>query len=177
MKINSSARIVSIGGIFSALAVVFQSSPVFLPGIGLALSPFATLPIALAALASTYSGIIALFASALILLFISPQEAAIFLLTTGPLGFALGASYNKGFLKSLAVTGGVLFIGVNILTHVIGIAAFGDLTPDSSLITAAFIFMLFAPFYSCIWIFILNLFVNLLKRTKQFNIFENRTKN
>lgn len=168
MKINSSAQIVSIGSIFTALAVLFHSSPVFLPGIGLVLSPFATLPIALAAVASTYLGITALFSSAFILLFISPEEAVIFLLATGPLGLALGASYNKAFVQSIAITAGTLFIGINILTYVAGIAAFGGLTPSSSLIITAFIFLLFALFYSAIWVFILRFFVDILKRTRQF---------
>ncbi|MDG5789891.1 hypothetical protein QA612_20760 [Evansella sp. AB-P1] len=43
------AKFVCYGGILTAIAVIFQASPVFLPVIGLALSPFSTLPIAIAA--------------------------------------------------------------------------------------------------------------------------------
>lgn len=177
MKVHRSAQIVSIGGILTALAVVLQSSPVFLPGIGFILSPFATLPIALAAVTSTYSGIIALFSSAFILLLISPQEAVIFMLTTGPLGLVLGASYFKGIVRSITVAGITLFIGMNVLTHAAGIAVFGDLTPNSSLITTTFIFILFALLYSAIWASLLRFFVNIFKRTRQFSIFgSNRDK-
>jgi hypothetical protein len=95
MQSNTPARLVSIGGIFAAFAILLQSSPVFLPGIGLLLSPFASLPIALASAASIYLGIITMLSSASILLLISPQEAVIFLLATGLLGLVLGASYNK----------------------------------------------------------------------------------
>lgn len=171
MKVNSPARIVAYGGILTALSVLFHSAPVFLPGIGLALSPFATLSIALAAVASTYSGVIAWFASAIILLLISPQEAVIFLLTTGPLGLVLGAGYNKRIVPSAAAAGGTLFVGINLLKHVAGIAVFGSMTPNDSLLTEAFIFLLFAAVYSIIWLFILRLIISLLLKTGQFEIF------
>lgn len=176
MKINNPAQIVSIGGILTTLAVLFQSLPVFLPGMGLIISPLATLPIALAAVGSTNLGVISLFSSTLILLLISPQEAVIFLFATGLLGLTLGASYNKRITQSIATATITLFIGINILIHIVGIAAFGDLTPDSSLITEAFIIMLFSLIYSGMWIFILRFFVSIFKKTKHFSIFQSKQK-
>ena len=121
MKINNPAQIVSIGGILTTLAVLFQSLPVFLPGMGLIISPLATLPIALAAVGSTNLGVILLFSSTLILLLISPQEAVIFLFATGLLGLTLGASYNKRIPQSIATATITLFTGINILIHIVGI--------------------------------------------------------
>lgn len=172
MKRNSSTQTICIGGILTTLAILFQSSPVFLPGIGLFLSPFATLPIAMAALTSIYSGIIALFASTFILLLINPQEAVIFLMTTGPLGLVLGASYTKGIVQSVSLAGGTLFLGINILTQVTGIAVFGSMTPSSSIVLATSIFMLFSVLYSIIWVLFLKFFISFLKRTNQFSIFD-----
>ncbi|MGE4283883.1 MAG: hypothetical protein AB7G87_09205 [Clostridia bacterium] len=143
---------------------------------GILLSPFATLPIALAAIISVYSGIAALFASAFILLLINPQEAVIFLLTTGPLGLALGANYVKGIIQSVFISGVTLLIGINILTHIVGIAVFGDMTPNSAPILTASIFILFSLLYSGIWLLMLKFFINILKRTNQFSIFDSYRK-
>ena len=162
MESNTPAKLISIGGIFSAFAILLHSSPVFLPGIGIILSPFASLPIALSAAVSPYLGIITLLTSASILLLISPQEAVIFLLTTGPLGLVLGLNYRKGKMISLAVTGGILFIGINILTSIVGIEAFGDITPHYSLMITESIFILFSFIYSYIWIIAFRFFINFL---------------
>jgi hypothetical protein len=56
-------QFVSIGGILTALTVMLQSSPVFLPAIGLALSPFSTIMIAIAAVLNIYLGVAVLFSS------------------------------------------------------------------------------------------------------------------
>lgn len=169
MKTNDFAQIISIGGIFTALAVLFQSSPVFLPGIGLILSPFATLPIALAALVSAYSGILAFLVSGFILLLINPQEAVIFLLTTGPLGLTLGLSYTKGIIPSIGIPGGILFVGIIIMTHIAGISVFGSMVLKSSPIIDALVFILFSVIYSGIWLLILRFILKVLKRASYFN--------
>lgn len=49
MKKMTISRFICIGGILTTVAVLFQSAPVFLPAIGLDLSPLSTLPIAIAA--------------------------------------------------------------------------------------------------------------------------------
>lgn len=171
MKAINSASLVSKGGILTALAVLLQSSPVFLPGAGMMLSPFSTLPVALAASMSVYAGILTLLSSAALLLLISPQEAIIFLSATGPLGLALGAFYKKGTISTIAAAGATLFIGINILIHAAGIAAFGGLTPDSSLVFSTLIYLIFSFIYSAFWVLILKLFSRFLKRTGQSSLF------
>jgi hypothetical protein len=174
LKRISSPQLICLGGVFVALAVLFHSAPVFLPGFGLLLSPFATLPIALAAIISTYLGITTLFSSAFILLIISPQEAIILLLTTGSLGLALGTGYGKGVFQNLIFSSATLFLGINLLTFIVGIPAFGDSTSNFALFTVIFIYLLFSLAYSVIWMFIVKCFVRLLERTKQFKGFINK---
>ena len=167
MKKIISPKLISIGGTFVALTVLFHSAPVFLPGVGLFLSPFATLPIALAAIISVYLGITSLFASAFVLLLISPQEAIILLITTGPLGLALGINYSKGLVQALTVSTCTLFLGINLLTFVIGIPAFGNMTSNFSMFTAVFVYLVFSLVYSGIWVLVLKSIVQLLEKTKQ----------
>lgn len=85
----NAVRFISIGGILTTIAVIFQSAPVFLPVIGLAFSPLSTLPIALAAFYNISLGIAMFFSSALILTLVSVQETVILLFTTGLLGIIM----------------------------------------------------------------------------------------
>ncbi|AFS77558.1 hypothetical protein Curi_c04830 [Gottschalkia acidurici 9a] len=55
------SRFICIGGILTTIAVLFQSAPVFLPAIGLALSPLSTLPIAIAAVSNISLGFTVFF--------------------------------------------------------------------------------------------------------------------
>jgi hypothetical protein len=153
---KSSAKTVTIGGAMTALAVLFQSAPVFLPSAGLALSPFSTLPIALAAIASPISGFISHLASSLLLLLISPQEAVIFFLTTGPLGLVLGTSFRQKAVFSAVIGAVALFVGIFTLTNAAGIAAFGGLTPDTAPSIETLIYLLFSIVYSSVWVFLLR---------------------
>ncbi|MCD8509028.1 MAG: hypothetical protein LRY73_03500 [Bacillus sp. (in: Bacteria)] len=100
-KMNS-ARFVSVGGMLTAFAVIFQSAPVFLPMVGLAFSPLSTLPIAIAAYLKISLGIAVYVSSALILTFIYLQEAIILVFTTGLLGVSIGTFlFRKGFFPSI----------------------------------------------------------------------------
>ena len=98
LRKTKTSHSVCLGGIFVSIAVVFQAAPVFLPLVGQFLSPLSTLPIILAAVFEIPLGIMVLFSSALLLFAISPQEAIIMLLTTGPLGIGIGALlYREGY--------------------------------------------------------------------------------
>lgn len=167
---KEAARIVGMGGGFVALAVMFQASPAFMPGIGLLLSPFSTLPVALSAFLSPCSGLISLLASIFILLFISPQEAIIFILTTGPLGLVLGICYRKGVFISILAAAGTIFTGICLLIYAAGVAAFGGLTPGNVSLPAFCIFILFSLCYSYIWTLMLKFFVKLLKKIGDISI-------
>lgn len=167
MKLNHPAQTISTGGILTAIAVLFQSSPIFLPGIGLLLSPLATLPIAMGAIISTGLGVTALYSATLVLLFISPQEAVIFLFTTGLLGIVLGSTHNHRTISSFIYMTLSLFIGINILTHVFSIAVFGDMTPTTSSLFLYLAFIVFSMLYSLIWLVMFRLFLKFIKGTEK----------
>ncbi len=169
MSINKSAQTVSIGGILTALAILFQSAPIFLPGMGLILSPLATLPVALATIRSSYLGIMVFLSSALVLILVNPQEAAIFIMTTGLLGLSLGISLNKRIVPSIAVCTIVLFIGIYLLKNAAGLAVFGSLTSDAPFLIEAALFALFALVYSVIWVFLVRFFAHILRNVCRLN--------
>lgn len=165
MKKMNKARFISIGGILTALTVLFQSAPVFLPAIGLFLSPLSTLPIAIAGYYSITLGISVFFSSMLILSFISVQEAVILLFTTGLLGIVIGTFlYRKGILVSILFSFIILSLGIMTLTFIVGIQAFGDLTSSVSIPTTILIFTSFSLVYVSIWNISVRKFINYLNK-------------
>ncbi|MBU9711472.1 hypothetical protein [Evansella tamaricis] len=153
------ARFVSVGGILTAIAVIFQAAPVFLPVIGLGLSPFSTLPIAIAAFLKTSLGFAVYGSTALLLTFIYIQEAIILIFTTGLLGITIGTFlFRKGIVISVLFSSIVLSLGMFLLTHFVGITLLGDFTNFGSILFTFFSFFLFSLIYTSIW----NLFVRKL---------------
>ncbi|WP_236905094.1 hypothetical protein [Clostridium formicaceticum] len=164
-------RFISIGGILTTIAVIFQSAPVFLPVIGLAFSPLSTLPIALAAFYNISLGIAVFFSSALILTLVSVQETVILLFTTGLLGIIMGALlYRKGILVSILFSSAILSLGMILLTFVLDISAFGDLTNTVSTPLTVLIFSSFSLIYASTWNICFRKFINYLIRIKLTNI-------
>lgn len=166
MRKMSVVRSISIGGILTTLAVMFQSAPIFLPTIGMALSPLSSLPIALAAYVNLSLGISTLISSTILLMFISIEEALILLFTTGLLGVVLGVLYQKSLLISILYSAMALTIGMIVLTYIVGIAAFGDLTNSFSIIVTILIFIIFGIIYSTIWNIYLKKFIQYLIKMK-----------
>lgn len=167
----SIVRFISIGGILTAIAVICQSAPLFLPAIGLAFSPLSTLPIALAAFYNIQHGFAVFFSSAFILAFLSVQEALILLFTTGLLGIAIGTLlYRKKILVSILFSGIILFLGMISLTYLVGISAFGDLTGSLPIHLTLLIFLSFSFIYAGIWSICLRKFINYLIEIKLINI-------
>lgn len=164
-------RFISVGGILTTIAVIFQSAPVFLPAIGLFFSPLSTLPIAIAAFYSTSLGITVFFSSALILTLVSVQESIILIFTTGLLGIAIGTLlYRKVTLVSILFSSIILSIGMILLTYVIGISAFGDLTSSISFPLTSLIFFSFSLIYASVWNICLKKFINYLIKIKLINV-------
>lgn len=152
MKKIDIIRFVSVGGMLAALTVIFQAAPVFLPAIGLVLSPLSTLPIAIAAASNILLGFSVLFSSSILLTIVSVQEALILLFTTGLLGIVIGALLNrKGIIISTLISGLALFLGMIVLTYVIGVPAFVEMARSLSTLLILFIFILFSLVYSSIW--------------------------
>ena len=164
VKMNK-IRFISIGGILTAITVIFQSAPIFLPAIGLLFSPLSTLPIAIASLYNIPLAITVYFSSTLILVLVNVQEAIILLFTTGLLGIVLGTFlYRKGLFVSILFSSIILSIGMISLTYIIGIAAFGDLTSLESIPLTILIYTSFSLIYASIWNICLRKFINYLIR-------------
>lgn len=150
MRINTPARLLTAGGSLTGLACLFQLAPVWLHGPGLILSPLATLPVALAAILSVPAGVVIYIAASFLILLVDPQEAAIFLLTTGLLGIALGAGYGRRLLHAYIIAAGSLLAGLFALTDLTLISVFGSATPRSA-IAQILVFLPFAMGYAAIW--------------------------
>lgn len=165
MKKINIGKYICFGGILTTFAVLFQSAPVFLPAIGLALSPFSTLPIALAAIFNISLGFCVLFSSAFLLILVSAEEAMILLFTTGLLGIVIGTLlYRKGALSSILCSSIALSLGMVCLTYVVSMTAFVEFTNSRSTPFIFLIFFLFSLVYASIWTICLRKFVNYLKK-------------
>lgn len=159
------ARSLSYCAVLTIFAVLFQSSPVFLPLVGMFFSPFATFPIALASYESKSLGVASYASAGLILLFIYPEEALIFFLTTGIIGIPLGA-YTHSVIKSVAAAAGILFAGMNALTYLADIIIFGDTIPHASFLDSLLPYLLFSLGYSVAWLFIIKFLIKILFRLR-----------
>ena len=161
MKQSGASKIISIGGILSAIAVVFQLSPVFLPVIGMMLSALSTFPVVLAAVLLKRCAYISYLSSAAVLFSISPRESVIFLFITGMLGLAIGLNIEKKFIYSVIISSVTLFIGLNILSFAVGITAFGKLLNNQRVFIYIIASALFSVTYSTLWILIIKKFFRL----------------
>lgn len=149
MKIDTPVREIIAGGILTALALFFQSAPLWLSGIGLFISPLATLPVALAAALSIPLGAVVYTAAAFLLMLADPQEAAIFLLATGLLGMASGFSRTRE--HRVLIPAAALCIGLLALTNLGLIPVFGGITPRSVLLQIP-VYALFSLLYAALWV-------------------------
>lgn len=146
---NEIAKFISLGAFLTSITVIFQSAPVYLPMIGLILSPISTLPVALAAAYSIYLGTFVYVSSAILLFFIYVQESIIFLLTTGLIGLATGSFlFRKGMILSILFSTILLSTGMVFLTFVLDIEVIGNFT---SSIAFPFLFIFFPILYVTIW--------------------------
>lgn len=168
-KLNkmSISSFICVGGILTTLAVIFQSAPIFLPAIGLFLSPLSTLPVAIAAISNIPLGLTVFFSVVLILTIISIQESIILLFTTGLLGIAMGILlFRKGIVISILSSSIALSLGIACLTYIVGIPAFVDLANSFSTAVTFLIFFSFSLIYSSIYNICTKKFTNYLKKLK-----------
>lgn len=154
MKKMNTGRFICIGGILTAVAVLFQSAPVFLPAIGLALSPLSTLPIAIAAASNIALGFAVFFSSACILAIVSAQESIILIFTTGLLGIVIGTLiFRKGIMISILFSSIALSFGMIFITYIAGIPAFINFAGSASTSFILTVFLSFSLIYAGIIIF------------------------
>lgn len=156
MKKKNTGRFICMGGVSTAIAVLFQSAPVFLPGVGFAISPLSTLPIAIAAVSNVSLGLTVFISSALILVMVDVQETIILLFTTGLLGVVIGTLlYRNGTIISILFSGIALSIGMMFLTYIAAIPSFVDITNTLPVYLTFIIYFSFSLVYSSLW----NIFI------------------
>ena len=80
----------------------------------------------------------------------------IMLLTTGPFGIALGSVINGSKPVALLLPALTLFAGMSLLTYVMQIAAFGDLTASFTFPVTLLVFIFFSFIYTTLWAFLLK---------------------
>ncbi len=139
--------------LMAALATILQSAGGVLPGIGYAISPFATAPILLVALMALRSGIFTYIVTICLLVLIEPSELVIFPFTTGLLGLGLGWTFhmlNKR-LEIVITNGLLLCIGICIPLYVFGFLVIGPTVPSSFHLTVILIIFMFSLLYSWAW--------------------------
>ncbi len=143
---------ITLGGVLTALTVLLQLAPLLLPGLGLVLSPFGTLPIAIAAAYHPLVGVLTLVTSGFIAAGFNPTEAVGLLLTSGPLGIALGLTgRGRGLVGPTLGGGAVLTAGILCLNNLLGIPAFGGARQLFPWLGAAGAYLLFALIYAFAW--------------------------
>lgn len=142
------------GALCGALAALFQSAGGWLPGLGLAISPLATAPIALSTFVQYRTGVLAFILSNILLLFLQPSELMIFPFTTGLLGIGLGYSFNKCetvvakvICSSLFLTLGIIFV-----LYVLQFPILGPMVKTDLSIFTLFFISIFSLGYSWLWL-------------------------
>lgn len=152
-------------GLLTTITVFLQTAPIYLPGLGMLLSLFSTLPVAIAAIISISFGINVYIASTLLLLMINLEEAIIFTLTTGIIGLLIGIFiFRFNLVLSIIISSVSLTIGMVILTYIIAIPGFKLLFENTKLYIVIIIYILFSLIYNSIW----NIFISKYRKQIEF---------
>ena len=152
MKKSKHIKSIVICSLLSSIAVVLQTAPIYLPGLGIFLSPLSTLPIAIAAIISIPLGIYVYIASILLLLILNLQESIIFLFTTGLIGLLIGLIiFRKGLFISICASSISLILGMIVLTYIISIPGFSLLFQETKFYIVIIIYVFFSIIYNSIW--------------------------
>ncbi|BBF41721.1 hypothetical protein lbkm_0401 [Lachnospiraceae bacterium KM106-2] len=164
-KENRSKRI-AIMGLFMALSVLFQCSPVFYPAVGLILSPLSSLPISMGCILFPQGAPAMIIGTSLLVSFISMEEAMIFALATGVVGIAVSMVIisKKAIIKSIWVPGLSLYTGILTLTYIIGVPGMKDFFSDIGIVETNLIVLIFSMIYSYLWIMIIKFFLKVMMR-------------
>lgn len=147
----------------SALATILQSAGGFLPGVGFAISPLATAPIALATTLSLRLGLIGYLLCCCLLLVWQPGELVIFPFSTGLLGLGLGIGLRlwKRRLPTMLLSSLFLLIGISVVFYVLDYPLMGPNSPTRFQWSAAGSTLAFSLLYGWVWT---ELCVRLLRR-------------
>ncbi len=160
-------KYISKGSILTSLTVLLQTSPVFLPIIGLFLSPLSTLPVALASYFNLYLGILVYLSSFILIFIFSSQEGLIFVFSTGLLGLFIGSFIKrKSIIFSIIISCLSLFIGLLSLTNILGIKVFGDFTDKIKNEIIYIVLLSFSFIYSLLSNLLINRLIDYLIKIK-----------
>lgn len=151
-KKNSTFKVVATA-LMGIMAVLFQSAGGIVPGVGLLISPFATLPIIIGIFIGVSYGLLSYMLTILLLLFIQPSELLIFPFTTGLLAIGIGLSFMffKKRWEIIIISGVFLTTGICILLYGVHFPVLGPFLLDFKFWNLIFIY-LFSLLYSWIWV-------------------------
>lgn len=142
------------GALMAALAAILQAAGGLLPGIGMFLSPFTTLPIVVSTLVSIRTGILTYILTIFLLLLMEPSELFIFPFTTGLLGVGLGWTFRilHRRIDIILINGLLLFTGISIPLYIIGFPVFGPAVASSFDGLIVVLIIVFSFLYSWLWL-------------------------
>lgn len=167
MKQQSSRRVARIG-MLAGLTIALHLAPALMPGLGLALSTFSTLPIYVLTRISPRDGLIGLAAASAVLVALMPGSALLLALMTGPVGLALGWAANAHWRSHwrILLAAGTQTAGITAIGAIVGVPVFGRfIRVDSQLVTLG-LAAAFCLIYSLLWAALLDGFLMpLLRRT------------
>ncbi|MBJ8106417.1 MULTISPECIES: hypothetical protein [Bacillus cereus group] len=151
-RMNPASRLV-VTALLGSLAAIFQSAGNLIPGIGLFISPFSTLPIFFAICYSIREGILSYILTIFLLFIIEPSELIVFPFTTGLLGIALGVSFLQFKRRILIVSFSAicLLIGIMIVLDIFRFPVLGP-TVHTSMDIKAITLIFILSFVYC-WIY------------------------
>ena len=141
-----------VGSLLSTIAAIFQSAGL-IGGIGYAFSIMATGPIVLATVISIRFGLLSYVVTTVLLMMIQPSEVLVFMFTTGLLGIALGMGFKlfqTGLIVSI-IGGTFLSAGILTLLYLFQFPVLGPSISSNVSALATVGVMLFALFYSWLW--------------------------
>ncbi|HZK57870.1 MAG TPA: hypothetical protein VFD17_06135 [Clostridia bacterium] len=151
-QLGIGSKWITLAGLLTAITVILHAAPVFLPVIGLALSPLSSVPVIIGTLLFK-DRILPMFLAATALLFlINVQEAIIFLLATGPLGLSatlVAVPTISIWQKSLVPTS-LLTCGILLLIFLVGLPGLQNIVSSLN-ITILLAIILFGFLYSSLF--------------------------
>lgn len=148
--------------LMALLASILQAAGGIIPGIGMLISPFSTVPIIISLLISQSYGLLSYLLTLFLLLFIQPSELIIFPFTTGAMAIGIGFGFilfNKGW-KVITFSSLFLCIGICLLLYGLQFPVLGPLLIEFRVWNIIVIY-LFSLVYCWLWI---ELFLRLLPK-------------
>jgi len=162
----SKTKLTVFCGLLTSLTVLFKLSNIFSPGIGIIVSPFAPLPIAMAAIFSPIGGIWTLTSSISIIAMFSLPLALVFLLSGGMMALTLGTGiyYSRSRLFLILISTLILTSGIALLLYVFNIPFFGASSKGFNPYLKFLFLGLYSLCYGWGWVFFIDIVVTKILR-------------